>query len=108
MSSIDEVLESLGDEVLDSVKTEFIDLLSQAKDEQIDFVNETAGKIERWLIMRVNGDFDDDELEALLNARKRVVRQNLNTIEIQSRARVEKIVFGIIDIVTNKLLDKIV
>ena len=58
--------------------------------------------------MRVNGEFDDDELEALLNARKRVVRQNLNTIEIQSRARVEKIVFGIIDIVTNKLLDKIV
>ena len=108
MSSIDEVLESLGDEVLDSVKTEFIDMLSQAKDEQIDFVNETAEKIERWLIMRVNGDFDDDELEALLNARKRVVRQNLNTIEIQSRARVEKIVFGIIDIVTNKLLDKIV
>lgn len=108
MSSIDEVLESLGDEVLDSVKTEFIDLLSQAKDEQIDFVNETAEKIERWLIMRVNGEFDDDELEALLNARKRVVRQNLNTLEIQSRARVEKIVFGIIDIVTNKLLDKII
>ena len=107
MSSIDEVLKSLGDEVLDSVKTEFINLLSQAKDEQIDFVNETAEKIERWLIMRVNGDFDDDELEALLNARKRVVRQNLNTLEIQSRARVEKIVFGIIDIVTNKLLNKI-
>ncbi len=108
MSSIDEVLQSIGDEVLDSVKTEFIDLLSQAKDEQFDFVNETAEKIERWLIMRVNGEFDDDELEALLNARKRVVRQNLNTLEIQSRARVEKIVFGIIDIVTNKLLDKIV
>ena len=107
MSSIDKVLKSLGDEVLDSVKTEFIDLLSQAKDEQIDFVNETAEKIEKWLIMRVNGEFDDDELEALLNARKRVVRQNLNTLEIQSRARVEKIVFGIIDIVTNKLLNKI-
>ena len=107
MASIDEVLKSLGDEVLDSVKTEFIDLLSQAKDEQIDFVNETAEKIEKWLIMRVNGEFDDDELEALLNARKRVVRQNLNTLEIQSRARVEKIVFGIIDIVTNKLLNKI-
>ncbi len=58
--------------------------------------------------MRMNGEFDDDELEALLNARKRVVRQNLNTLEIQSRARVEKIVFGIIDIVTNKLLDKII
>ncbi|GMR24941.1 MAG: hypothetical protein BMS9Abin39_0213 [Ignavibacteria bacterium] len=108
MSSIDEVLESIGDEVLESVKKEFTDLLSQAKDEQIDFVNETAEKIEKWLIMRVNGEFDDDELEALLNARKRVVRQNLNTLEIQSRARVEKIVFGIIDIVTNKLLDKIV
>ena len=107
MASIDEVLKSLGDEVLDSVKTEFIDLLSQAKDEQIDFANETAEKIEKWLIMRVNGEFDDDELEALLNARKRVVRQNLNTLEIQSRARVEKIVFGIIDIVTNKLLNKI-
>ena len=107
MSSIDEVLKSLGDEVLDSVKTEFINLLSQAKDEQIDFVNETAEKIEKWLIMRVNGEFDDDELEALLNARKRVVRQNLNTLEIQSRARVEKIVFGVIDIVTNKLLNKI-
>jgi len=107
MSSIDEVFKSIGDEVLDSTKSELKDLLLQAQNEQEEFVVETANKIERWLLMRVAGELNDDELEALLNARKRVVRQNLNTLEIQTRARLEKIVFGIIDIVTNKLLDKI-
>jgi len=57
--------------------------------------------------MRVEGELDNDELESLLNARKHAIRQNLNTLEIQSRARLEKIVFGVIDIVANKLLDKI-
>ena len=107
MSSIDEVFKSIGDEVLDSTKSELKDLLMQAQNEQEEFVVETANKIERWLFLRVAGELNDDELEALLNARKRVVRQNLNTLEIQTRARLEKIVFGIIDIVANKLLDKI-
>ena len=107
MSSIDDILKSIGDEALDSVKSELKDLLSQAKDEQEEFVKKTAEKIEKWLKMRVEGELDNDELESLLNARKRAVRQNLNTLEIQSRARLEKIVFGIIDIVANKLLDKI-
>ena len=107
MPSIDDILRSIGDEALDSVKNEFKDLLSQAKDEQEKFVKETAEKIEKWLKMRVEGELDNDELESLLNARKRAVRQNLNTLEIQSRARLEKIVFGVIDIVANKLLDKI-
>ncbi len=108
MSSIDEVLKSIGDEALESVKNELKDLLTQAKTEQEEFVKGTAERIEKWLKMRLDGELDNDELEALLNARKRVVRQNLNTLEIQARTRLEKIVFGVIDIVTNKLLDKII
>ncbi len=57
--------------------------------------------------MRAKGELDDDELESLLNARKRVVRQFLLTQEISSRARLEKISMGLIDIVANKFIGAI-
>ena len=57
--------------------------------------------------MRAKGEFDDDELESLLNTRKKVVRQFLLTQEIASRARLEKISMGLIDIVVNKFIGKV-
>ena len=104
---INELLSSTQSEIEQTVKTEFLNLLKEAKVEQEEFVKETAEKTEKWLLMYAQGEFDKDELEALLNARKRVVQQNLNTIQISARARLEKMTMGLIDIVLNKLIGQI-
>ena len=107
MPSIDDILKETGEEALDLVKTNFKELLFQAKDESKTVIKETGEKIEKWLIMRAKGELDDDELESLLNTRKKVVRQFLLTQEIASRARLEKISMGLIDIVVNKFIGKV-
>lgn len=107
MPSIDDILKETGEEAVDLVKTNFKELLFQAKDESKTVIKETGEKIEKWLIMRAKGELDDDELESLLNTRKRVVRQFLLTQEIASRARLERISMGLIDIVVNKFIGKV-
>jgi len=107
MPSIDDILKETGEEALDLAKTNFKELLFQAKDESKTVIKETGEKIEKWLIMRAKGELDDDELESLLNTRKKVVRQFLLTQEIASRARLEKISMGLIDIVVNKFIGKV-
>ena len=104
MLNIEEILKGTGDEALDLIKTSFKELLLQAKNESKTVIKETGEKLEKWLVMRAMGELDDDELESLLNARKRVVRQFLLTQEITSRARLEKISMGLIDIVVNKFI----
>lgn len=107
MPSIDDILKETGEEAVDLVKTNFKELLFQAKDESKTVIKETGEKIEKWLIMRAKGELDDDELESLLNTRKKVVRQFLLTQEIASRARLERISMGLIDIVVNKFIGKV-
>lgn len=107
MATLNDILDSLGDAVAESVKQEFKDLMAQARTDEDEFAKETAKKLKDWLEMRLAGRLDDAELKALLNARKRVVRQHLNTLEIQTRRRLERIVFGIIEIALKKFVGKI-
>jgi transcription initiation factor IIE alpha subunit len=107
MPSIDDILKETGEEAVDLAKTNFKELLFQAKDESKTVIKETGEKIEKWLIMRAKGELDDDELESLLNTRKKVVRQFLLTQEIASRARLERISMGLIDIVVNKFIGEV-
>lgn len=107
MPNLENILSEIKDESIATAKSELLDFYNQARSEQIGFAQETAEKAKKWLEMRVNGEINNEEFLALLDARKRVVQQNLNTLEIQSRARVEKILFGIINTITDKILDKI-
>ena len=107
MSTLEEILKATGDEVLDLVKSQFKELLIEAKKGSPEVIKETAEKVERWLVMRARGDLDDDELEALLNARRRTVRQFLLTQEIATRAKLERISLGLIDSVRNKFIGAI-
>ncbi|MDM8568699.1 hypothetical protein QUF50_04135 [Thiotrichales bacterium HSG1] len=102
--SLDEVLRETGNDMLDFTKSTFKKLLLQAQNDSKDVIKETGEKVERWMVMRANGELDDDELEALLNTRKRTVRQFLLTQEINSRARLEKISIEMIDMAVNKLV----
>lgn len=104
MPTLETFLGSLTDEVQKEARDEFLDFLGQAKNERRRIVRETAEKVERWLQMRLDGELTNDELEALLHARDRVVRQELNTLVIKTRARLQKIVFGLINTVLDRLI----
>lgn len=108
MSLLQDLIETSEDEAKDLIKTHLLELINDAKIETHSVAKETGDKIEKWLILRVKGDIDSDELEALLNARRRTVRQFLNSQEISARARLEKVTLGLIDLVLNKALDTII
>lgn len=104
MANMRELLKETGDEALDAIKREYKALLQAGRNESAQVVRDTAVKVEQWVKMRADGELDDDELEALLNARKRTVQQFLLTQEIQARARLERVSLGLIDLVLNRLI----
>lgn len=104
MSVLDGLLRETGDEATDLIKTTFKQLIIDAKNDSNKVIRETGRKVESWTEMRAKGEIDDDELEALLNARRKTVRQFLLMKEVNSRASLEKVSVGLIDLVTNKFI----
>lgn len=104
MASIDDVLDSLKGDAVKLIKNQLKDLLTSAKNDADSVVKETGQKIADWLVLRAQGKLSDDELEALIYSRDQLLRQYKNTLEIQTRARVEKIAVGLINLVLDKIL----
>lgn len=86
------------------IKKDLLDFLTQAQAEHFEFVKDAADKLKEWTELFTTGQLSEKEFKSLLRARERTIRQNLNTLEIQARARVEKILFGIIDVIKGKIL----
>ena len=105
MPTLNELIDTSGDEAKALIKSNLLELIQGAKSESETVIKETGEKIEKWLKLKIDGEIDADELEALLNTRRRVVRQFLNSQEISARARLEKLSLGLIDLVLNKALD---
>ena len=108
MSILSDLIETHGDQEIQNIKTNLLELIQGAKSETESIAKETGDDIEKWLVLKVKGEINADELESLLNSRKRVVQQFLNSKEIAARARVEEVTLGLINIVLDKVLDSIV
>lgn len=104
MTSVSAAVKAIGDDALKFVKDELKDLLTNAKKDADGVVKETGDKIADWLVLRAQGKLSDGELEALLYSRDQLLRQYKNTLEIQARARVEKIAVGLVNLVLDKVL----
>jgi len=105
---LDKHFAEITDESKKLVIDQFKALLKGAKGDQEQLAKETAAKIEKWLEMRIKGELDNDELESLLNSRRRTIRQSLNTLKIQARERVQQVSLGLVNIVGDMLIEKIV
>jgi hypothetical protein len=104
MPGLKEILDEIKDEALDAAKTELKDLLASAKDDAHDFVKDNAKKIEKWLVMLANKELEKPEFDALMRARKRIVKQHLNTLEIEARTKLKKITTGLANLVVRKIV----
>lgn len=103
MANIDEVLDSIKGEAVELIKQELRSLLTDAQKDADAMIRETGRKVADWLLMRAQGQLSDDELEALLYSRDQLLRQYKNTVEIETRARLEKIAVALINLVLDRL-----
>jgi len=104
MPGLKEILDEIKDEALDAAREELKNLLSNAKDDAHEFVKDNAQKIEKWLVMLANKELGKSEFDALMRARRRILRQHLNTLEIEARTRLRKITTGLASLVTHKIV----
>ena len=106
-TDIEQLLKETSDEALNIIKSSFKKRLQQAKKDSSVVIKETADKLEKWLKMRSKDEIDDDELKSLINSQKRVVKQYLLSEEIESRAKLEKISIGLIEVISDKFIGAI-
>lgn len=104
MASISSAVNTIKDDSLALVKDELKSLLTQAKDDAIDEIRETGEKIATWLVMRAKGELTDDEFQSLLYARDQLLRQLKIKMEIDARARLERIAVGLVNLVLDKII----
>jgi len=106
MPGIEDFLSKIKDEGVEKAKEDFRTLFNEAKGDAEGFVRELAKDLEGWLVLLAMGEMKKNEVELLVRSRKRELEQKLNTLEIKTKARVEKIVMGLVDIVLDTLLKK--
>lgn len=104
MTSINAAVNTIKDDALALVKDELKSLLTSAKDDTIAEIRETGEKIATWLVMRAKGELTDDEFQSLLYARDQLLRQFKNSLEIEAKARVERIAVGLVNLVLDKII----
>jgi hypothetical protein len=108
MPSLKKILKGIKADGFDTVRTNFIELLAETKDDSDGMAWQTAEKIERWLILLAKGDLDEEEFNHLIKARERVVREYMNTLEIKARTRLEKTVIALIEMAIEKIIPHLV
>lgn len=107
MSTLGNLIITSGDAAKELLKSNLLELIHEATEESESIVKETGVNIEKWLELKIKGEIEYDELVELLKARRSTVSQFLNSQEMSTRARLEKITIGLIDLVLNKALDSI-
>ncbi len=93
------------DEAQALVWKEFADLLLGAKADVHQFVKDNAGKVEKWAVMLATGQLTRRDFDLLVAEQRAKIQQFLNTVQIEQKARLERLTVGLLDILTNKLLD---
>jgi hypothetical protein len=93
-----------GNNLEENIIEELLLFLKKAYSEQNEFIQKNAEKLIKWTKQLATGDLSQDEFVKLIEAAERKIRQNINTLEIQSRAKAEKILFGIIDVIRTRIL----
>ncbi|MBU1565011.1 MAG: hypothetical protein KJ630_05200 [Proteobacteria bacterium] len=107
MKDIETILDSIKDKSLDEIKKEFKELLETGKKDSTDFVKECAANTARWLAMKAEGQLTEEEVKSLLKSQKKIAQIFVNTQSIAARARIQKLVYRLLDIAIDVLIASI-
>lgn len=94
---------STQQQIQDFIVGELKDLLNSAKKESDTAIKKNAEKLEKWLKYLALGEIDKKEFNSLVEGQKLIMQQFLNTQEIKSRAKLEKVTVGVLDIALNSV-----
>ncbi len=106
--SISEVLDSIKDESFNEIKCEFKSLFLEAKNDNNEFIKNVASLIEMTLSYRVQGLLSKEDVTTFFKKQKKIAMIHVNSVEIAVKARFDKTVFRMLDIVLGTLVKAIV
>jgi hypothetical protein len=101
---IADFLEQIKDPALELVKNEFLAFLGEAKKDAYAIVKENAQNVEDWGVALATGELTERGFKLLVDEQKGSLAQFLNTVQIEQKARLERITIGLLNILTEKLL----
>lgn len=89
---------------ISGILKEISEFVKLAGKEQSDFIKARAAGLLELAQMYLNGKISDKDFKRLLKSHKRLIRQNLNTLEIEARSKAEKIFVSILEIIKNRII----
>ncbi|HEV2806678.1 MAG TPA: hypothetical protein VGW57_17265 [Chthoniobacterales bacterium] len=103
MAKFDDVLDEIKDDSVQAAKTQFQDLLQQAKADSSAFARKNAAALEEWIVELRNGDLDQDEFNELIAAQRAAAEQFVNTQALEGKARAKELTLTVLDIAVKKV-----
>lgn len=92
---------SIANEMIGSVSKDVKDILLKLMEKgesSEDILRETEIKVKKWTVWKQNGEIDEDELEMLVETRKKTLELFFINEGIADKARIEQVTTRVIEI----------
>jgi deferrochelatase/peroxidase EfeB len=97
-SDLDSALDQISDGSLAAAKTEFQDLLAQAKGDTSELVRQNANELEERLVLLKKRKIDKEDFDFFVENQKRDLRVFVDSQPAQAQERAEKLTLSILEI----------
>jgi hypothetical protein len=104
MSRLSKALTQIGDHTVQDTKTQFEQLLGEAKASTDSFVKDNAEKVEQWVVMLHDGTIDKEEFDDLMSDQKLAAEQFVNTQAIGARAGGDRLTLQFLELTATKIV----
>jgi hypothetical protein len=97
-SELDSALSRISDESVAAAKTEFQDLLAQAKGDTSELVRQNAEELEERLVLLKKRKIDKEDFDHFVENQKRDLRVFIDSQPAQAQERAEKLTLNVLEI----------
>lgn len=106
--NIDIILDSIKDKGLEAIKKEFKAIFESAINDSNDFIQDQAKRLYQALSYYHQGLIDKEDVSTLLKKQKQVAQIYANKNAIETRIRVQKLVYTLLDISIDIILKALI
>jgi hypothetical protein len=97
-SKLDSALSQVSDESVAAAKTEFQDLIAQAKGDTSELVRQNAEEVEERLVLLKKRKIDKEDFDHFVENQKRDLRVFIDSQPAQAQERAEKLTLHVLEI----------
>lgn len=108
MSDIGESLRSLLNDASEFSLNELEQLIHEAKSDSCIFIRHIGELTQEFISMRAKGEIDNDEFKELMEDLIDLDKMQFHKLSVDTKARAEKVIRGVAQLVLNKLLPLII